>query len=200
MEYLNPINQLEQMLKRYQIALCILVVLLGIAIVAVPTLSRSGYCIVVEQDGLATLAETKPWKISAARIESFLKNYLSSRFEWSAETFSKSKENLKQLTSEAVYSKLKDSVASFEAIAQNQQARSHYVLEGFGFANAKRTIEARVTRIVRIKHLALSTPLVIRIFYEDTAVSQTNPFGLIVSGLEELEADEGGFTKEKGTQ
>lgn len=200
MEYLNPIKQLEHLIKRYQIALVVLALLLGIAIIAVPALSRSGYCIVVEQDGLATLAATKPWKVSAARVEGFLKSYLSARFEWTPETFSKSKETLKVFTSDAVYSKLKDSLASFESIAQNQQAKSHFILEGFGFANAKRRIEARVTRVLRIKHLGLSTPLVIRIAYEDVAVSQTNPYGLVVTGVEEVEAKEGDNSKENTDQ
>jgi hypothetical protein len=191
MEYLKPIEMLNQTIKRYHIGLLSLIILLGLSLIVVPEMTRNGNPLIVDTDAGAQVTHVSPWKLSVERINQFTKAYLTHRFEWAPETFSKEKSNLKVLVSDKVFAKLKESFVAFESLAQNQSAKSYYVLEDFGFANEKRIIEARVTRVLRIKDVALATPLSILINYDETSVTEANPFGLIVTAVKEVQLGSG---------
>ncbi len=187
MEYLRPIEQLKQLAKLYQVAILVLAGLLGISLVAVPSIVKKENPIVINEDSVARIAEVDPWKITTTRMEGFAKLYLLNRFEWNREDFSRKKEKLKSITTDSVYQKYKESFTQFEALAQNQAAKSYYVLEGFGFSNAQKKIEVRITRIIRIRNVGMATPLTVRLSYQETAVNAENPYGLIIDGIEESE-------------
>lgn len=187
MEYLKPIETLQDSLRRYQRIIYALCVVLAMSIVFVPALFTSGPYIIVDDDSIHRMLKSKPWEVSIARIESFTKQYLSHRFEWSSDSFHKKEASLKEYTDENVFKKLKDSLSSFKSMAQNQKAKCFYVFEGFGFSNSEKKIEAHITRVLRIGNLAASTPLVIKLLYRESSVSEANPYGLTITGVEETE-------------
>lgn len=187
MEYLQPVKTLENKISLYRKHLLAVYALLFVSVAIAPKLATEGNPILIRDGKMVRLAEKESWQTSVTRIEEFLNHYLATRFEWNETNFDQKREELKKITSEAVYSKLKDSLAAFEALNKSQKASSYYVLEGFGFSNEKHQIEARITRVLRIQKLALATPLVIQIEYRDRALKDGNAFGLSVSALNESE-------------
>ena len=185
MEYLKPIETLQRSIERYETLVTVLSVLLGISIIAVPMLFRNGPYVVSNQNSFSTVSQSEPWKLTPARMEGFTKLYLSSRFEWAPDNFQAKLSSLKEVTSEGVFKNLKNSNSSFQSIAQNDQARSYFVFEGYGFSNKERKIEAKITRVLRIKNTAAATPFVVRLSYQETSISELNPYGLVVTGVEE---------------
>lgn len=186
----SPVDQMRSTLKFYQGSLIGLLGILALSVLAVPVSMKKDQMIVVNREGIAEIKPNEPWKHTTTRIESFTKHYLSQRFEWNKTNFEVKKEILKHITSDAVFGRLKDSFTAFEALAQNQDASCYYVLEGFGFSNSQKKIEARITRILRVKNVGLATPLVIRISFQEAILSEANPYGLIIDGLEEVEVKE----------
>ena len=187
MEYLKPIEQLQASVKRYQVIVVALIAVLTLSILFTPIISKNGNPLVLVQDGMAELAETKAWQLSIYRIEGFAKAYASARFEWTADHFSKKTEILKSLVSRSVFQKMKTSVTAFQAIAEKQSGKSYFVWEGLGVSNLKKKIEIKLIRVILIKEVPLATPLTIRLSYEDTAITKENPYGLLISGIEEVE-------------
>ncbi len=133
------------------------------------------------------LSEVEPWKLSAARIEEFSRAYLSDRFAWSENDFADKVKNLAVITSPGVITKLKDSLLAFEALTHNQKAKSYYVLESFRFSNEDKKIDVQITRVIRIQAAALATPLDIEIDYSDAPLTAENPYGLVVTSVNERE-------------
>ncbi len=190
MEYLKPIETLQSSLKRAQKTIHILCALLAISIIGVPMLFRSGPYVITDSDSFYKVVKSKPWEVSTSRVEGFTKKYLTTRFEWSEETFSTKEDELKNITEESVFKKLKDSISSFKSISQNQKAKSYFTFEGYGFSNSDKKIEARITRVIRIKNIAAASPLIVRLSYQEVAVSEANPYGMTVTGIEEVEQTE----------
>lgn len=191
MEYLKPMEHLNQMLKLYKIGLAVLAMLLGIAIVLVPFTVARGNCTLVQQEGLVELAANAPWKIASFRIETFAKKYLSARFDFSTENAGTRKDALKNLVSEKVLQSLKSPLEADESLAKTQSAQSYYLLEerGLSYSNTKRIIEAKITRVVRVRNAAVATPMVVRLSFQEAPINTANPYGLIVDGLEELDPE-----------
>jgi hypothetical protein len=187
MEYLKPIETLEKSVSSYQKIIIALIVLVGVTATVISYLSRESNPVLVQIDSSINLAKVESWKLSAARMEAFTRAYLGSRFEWSETTFDQKKTMLATLTDAGIFSKLKDSVNAFEAIAKNQKAASYYILEGFWFSNTDHKIEARLTRVLRIQEAALATPLIVHLTYIDAPLTPENPYGLKVSALDESE-------------
>jgi len=187
MEYLKPIESLERNLnffRKLAVALVASVILLAIIL---PDIAKKSNPIVIKTAQSAVIAEVSSWDLSRERLERFTKMYLSDRFEWGPDNFENKRNALKELTSESVFSKLKSPISSFESLAKLQGARSYYVLEDFGFSNSKKTLQAQITRVIRIKSAALATPLRIVLNYDETSISDANPFGMTVVGLDEAE-------------
>lgn len=187
MEYLKPIEQLQQTTRRYQVVVLCLIAALALSITLVPIILRGANPLLVEEGGIAREIATKPWKLTVTRFEGFAKAYLADRFEWTVETFSARKTALSRVTTEPIFAKLKDSLSTFEQLASAQHAVSYFVLEGLGISNAKHVIEARIIRVIRIKSAAFATPLVIRLGYEEAAISEQNPYGLLINDIEEVQ-------------
>ena len=191
MEYLKPIETMQECINNYKKMLLALCFLLGVTIIAVPLIFRNGPYVVNDQESFLAVSKSQPWKITISRIEGFTKFYLSSRFEWSTDDFDKKSDQLKLITSDPVFKKLKDSLSSFKALAQNQGAKCYFVLEGYGFSNRDQKIEVKVTRVLRMKSAAFGTPLIVKLNYQETAVSETNPYGLTITGIDETDLSEG---------
>ena len=191
MEYLKPIEVLEQTIARYKTILYSLVALLGLSLILVPQIVKQSNPVIVKTKDGAILAPVSAWSNSIDRLEGYTNAYLAARFNWKPETIEEKKTELKNLTTDAVFSKLKESIAAFQSLAQNQQAKSYYVLEDFSVSNASQKIEIFATRIIRIKNVAAATPLHILISYQESAITQTNPYGLAISGIDESELTEG---------
>lgn len=187
MDYLTPLETQKNTIKRFQQFTFVILILLGIAMLAVPAIIGRGPVVVIDTQDYMHVVKSKPWNVTISRIEGFTKLYLSSRFEWVKNNFSEKKEVLSKVTDETIFKRLKDSIGSFESIATNQNGKSYYVLEGYGFSNEKRKIEARITRVLRMNNLAVATPFTVRLSYKETSVSESNPYGLVVDGLEEVE-------------
>lgn len=187
MEYLKPVEHLRQLARFYQALVFIMAGLLAISLVAVPSIVKKENPVVINEDNIARIAEAEPWKVTNARMDAFTRFYLSSRFEWTASEFAAKKHKLKSITTDSVYLKFKESFSQFEILTQTQNAKCYYAFEGFGYSNAQKKIEAHVIRVLRVHNLAMATALTVRISYEETAVSATNPYGLIVNGVEESE-------------
>jgi len=190
MEYLRPIETLQDSIRRYQKIVYALCAVLGMSIVFVPALFTSGPYVIVDDDSVHRMLKSKPWEVSVSRIESFTKQYLSNRFEWTQENFQQKEGLLKSYTDETVFKKLKDSLSSFKILAQNQKAKCFYVFEGYGFSNSDKKIEAHITRVLRMGAIAASTPLVVRLLYRETGISEVNPYGLQITGIEEVEVSD----------
>jgi hypothetical protein len=188
METFSVIDRLRSELRLYQRALIGCLVILAVSIVGVPAVLRSGPYVISDQGHFYQLARTKPWELTISRMEGFAKLYLSSRFEWNAENFTGKKAQLKSIMKEAVFNRFKDSLNSFEALAKSQSARSFYALEGFAFSNAKHVLEARVSRVLRIQTSGLVSPIVVRLSFEEVPVTESNPYGLQITGVEEVDA------------
>jgi hypothetical protein len=99
---------------------------------------------------------------------------------------------LQAIVNPVVFAKLHDSFASLSSISKAQSAKGFYVLEGWGFSNSEKKIEARIDRVIRIRNAAMVTPLTVRLIVEDSQLSDTNPYGLKIDSVEELEPQEGG--------
>lgn len=185
MEFNSMIESHRSQIRFYQL-LCIgLVATMTVLAVIVPSSLKTGPYIVNDSGAFFTVSRSEPWKVSVARIEGFLKLFLTSRFEWSNESFEQRKATLKQITTDKVLTNLKDSIASYSAIAKSQDAKSYYLLEGFRFAHEKHVIEAQVSRVIRVGATGVVTPLFLRLFYEDAPISEGNPYGLRVTAIEE---------------
>lgn len=187
MEYLKPIETLQNSLKGYQKMVVALLILLGVSIFAVPVLFKNGPYLIKDQESFFATSKSEPWKLTVGRIEGFTKLYIATRFEWTPENFKSKETTLKEVVSDSVFIKLKESLSSFRAIAQNQHASSFYVFEGYGFSNKEQKIEARITRVLRIKNVAIATPLIVRLKFQEVGVSETNPYGMNLIGIEESE-------------
>ena len=192
MEYLKPIESLEKNLRFYQQMTAALIGVITLIVIILPNAAKHSNPLLIKTDQSVSLAEVSSWNLSVDRLERFAKAYLSARFEWTADNFGKKKDSLKELTSESVFSSLKTPLTSFESLAQTQGAKSYYVLEDFGFSNAKKLIEAKITRVIRIKNAALATPLQITLTFDEASLSESNPFGLTVVGLDESEISSDG--------
>lgn len=185
MEYLQPIKTLEGKVTLYRNLLIATVAILIVALIAIPASVSQGNPVLVQSADRVTIAKNEPWNLSVLRIEEFLKQYIRSRFQWNEGNFDEQKKNLKSLVSDAVFTRLKDSLSAFESLNKNHKARSDFVLEGYGFSNEKHKIEARIIRVLHIGKVAAATPLTIQISYQDTAITPDNPYGLVVTGLTE---------------
>ena len=190
MEYLKPLEAVNTALKKYQTISFVLCGLLAISLLAVPAILSSGPFVIIDEGSYSRLTESKPWNLSVSRLEGFTKLYLSSRFDWNKDNFPEKSKVLTALTDSAVFSKLKDNLSSLEMLAKGQNARSFYVLEGFGYSQAQRRIEADVTRVIRIQNTAVATPLKIRIAFSEAGPNSVNPYGLKVVGVEETPISE----------
>ncbi len=185
MQYLKPIEVLEATVKRYQLTLFGLLGIIALCLVLVPSMVKNGNPLLITTDSAVELAHTTPWNLSVERFERFTKLYLADRFEWDKDNFDSKKTDLKTIVSTDVFTKLRESFTTFQSLGQTQGARSFYVLEDFGFSNSQNKILAKVTRVLRIQNVAVATPLEIHISFQESTVSQSNPYGLTVTSVEE---------------
>jgi hypothetical protein len=190
-EYIHPIRDLQGAVKRAHQAVLLLGILLGISIVGVPWALRQAPVVVLDQDGFSRIAQGKPWLLTTSRVEGFTKLYLASRFEWNQGDFDKKRDLLQDLVTPSVFVKLHDSLASLSSISKTQSAKCYYVLEGWGFSNADKKIEAHIDRVIRVRNAAIATPLTLHLTIQESQLSDTNPYGLKIDGVEELELQEG---------
>ena len=186
MEYLKPIEQLKARIKFDQGIIFFLLVLLGLLLIAVPLIFRGEPYLLAETETLPKVVRSAPWKLSSARIEGFSQAYLNARFQWETSSVQASRERMKGLTDDKVFSALKDSFGASEVLAANQKARSYYVLESPpAFSAAMDRLELSITRVLRIRNVALATPLTIRLGLSSAPLNEQNPFGLKITSLQE---------------
>lgn len=185
MEYLKPIETLQASLKKSKTTIYLLFALLAFVIGQGQFLLRDGPYIINQKDSLYSVSRAEPWKISETLIERFLNQYLDDRYAWAPENFRSQLSNLKELTDEGIYKKLKDGSSSFQSFAENDHGHSFYVLEGFCFSNKDRKIEAKVIRILKIKDAATAIPINLKLSYQNAAITEKNPYGLVVTSFEE---------------
>lgn len=190
MEYLKPLEAVNAALNKYQTISFFLCGLLALSLLAVPAILSSGPFVIIDEGSYSRLTESKPWSLNVSRLEGFTKLYLSSRFEWNKDTFPEKSKAIIALTDLSVFNRLKDNLNSLELLAKGQNARSFYVLEGFGYSQSQKKIEADITRIIRIQNTAVATPLKIRIAFSEAGPSSMNPYGLKVVGVEETPISE----------
>lgn len=188
MEYLKPIEQLKARNKFNQGVIYGLLVLVGLLLIGVPQIMKGEPFLLKTTDDLPSVVETEPWKLSVSRIEGFSHEYLEARFHWSQATIEKTKNRLKAITSDQVFAKLKDSASANEALAQNQKAESYYVLEHQAYSKTLDQAELHITRVIRIRDVALATPLVIRLSVKPAPITDQNRFGLVLDEVDEEEA------------
>ena len=187
MDFNNMVDSHRSQIKFYRASCLALIGVLALLAVVVPTSLKTGPYIIRESDTVSSVIQSEPWKVTAARIEGFLRLYLSNRFEWSKENVDQKRDAVRTLVTDGVAAKLKDSMVSYSTIAKAQNARAYYVLEGFRFSNERRLIDAQVSRIIRVGTTGVVTPLQIRLVYEDSAVSGQNPYGFRVNSIEEVD-------------
>jgi hypothetical protein len=187
MEYLRPLENLENKVALYRKVIIGLFSLLAIALVAVPQAARKSNPLLIRTEKGLVLSEVEPWKLSVARVEEFSKAYLADRFTWSESDFGQKRTQLSQITEPLVMTKLKDSLQAFEAMTHNEKARSYYVLEDFHFSNEQKKVSIQMTRVLRIRSAALSTPLRIELTYSEAPLTAENPYGLVIDTLNEQE-------------
>ena len=190
MDYLKPIEQLKSRIKFDQTVIFSLLVLLGVLLVAVPHVLKGEPYLIESIDGLPKTLSSQPWKLSQSRISGFSRAYLEARFHWRPETFGEARSHFSPITTEGVMARLKDSIAANQAIAQNQKAESYYILEREAYSKAMDVAELQITRVLRIRNVAIATPLLIKLNIQSTPLSELNPFGFVVSGLDEAEVRE----------
>lgn len=193
-DYIHPIRDMQGALTRSRHALYVLGALLALSILAVPWILRQGPVVVLDQDGFFRTAHSKPWQLTTSRLEGFARIYLAARWEWTSETFDERRKSLQEILVPELIPKLKDSLQGLESVAKLQHARSYFVLEGWGFSNEKRKVELRIIRVIRIRNAAISTPMMIHLVLQESPLTETNPYGLLVESLEESEVKEGGDT------
>jgi hypothetical protein len=181
MEYLKRIEAIEKGVSSKDRMIFALMALFGLFMIVIPQALKNSNPVVIQTQTGAEIATTTPWKLSEARIERFTNAYLAARFQWDAKSFVDQRKQLGILTDDAVLTKLK----AFEGLAQNQDARSYYVLESPPSWDGRQKIEAHVTRVLRIQSAALATPLVVRLSYMEAPVTPENPYGLRVTELDE---------------
>jgi hypothetical protein len=186
MEYLKPLNTLQEMVKRDQKIIYALCILLGVSLIGVPLLFKNGPYLVKDQESFSSVVKASPWKLTVTRLDEFCKFYLNTRFEWAPDNFKNKEDRLQQITSKVVYQKLKQSLTSFQSIADNEKARSYYILENDSFSNVDHKIEANVIRVLKIKNIAVATPYTVRLSFQESIVTEANPYGLILNGIEEV--------------
>ena len=190
MEYLKPIEQLKSRIKFDQGIIFGLLILIGLLLVAVPQILKGEPYLVQTTEDLPMLLKSKPWKLSQSRIEGFSREYLEARFHFSPATFDGKKERLKEIVGGPIFSKLRDSMATNEALAVNQKAESYYTLESESFSSALDQAELHLTRVLRIRSAALATPLIVRLSLKPAPVTERNPYGFMIGELIEEEARE----------
>jgi hypothetical protein len=190
MEFNNMLESLRAQIKFYQVLSLLLIGVLAVLAVIAPASIQLGPYVIQDSNGYAAVTRSEPWKLTVSRVEGFLKLFLSTRYEWSKDGFDQKKEALNSLVTDAVAAKLKDSVVSYGTFAKAQDARAFFILEGFRFSNEKHVIEAQISRIIRVGTTGVVTPLFLKISYEDTSVSNMNPYGLRVKAIEESEASQ----------
>jgi hypothetical protein len=188
MEFQSMIDEHRSQTRFYRLALMALIAALVILSIVVPASIKRGPYIVQDSQGLYAVTRSEPWKLTVSRLEGFLKLYLTARFDWSKDTAPKRKDLLRKLVSEKAYASMKESVTSLSVLTSTQKGRVFFVLEGYRFANQKKLIEAKVSRIVRVGNAGVVTPLTIRLTYEEVTVSEDNPYGLQVKSVEEFES------------
>ena len=185
MDYLKPIEQLKSRIKFDQGVIFSLLVLLGVLLVAVPHVLRGEPYLVEAVDGLPQVLRSEPWRLSTSRISGFARAYLKRDSTGPPRPSPRAALVLEKLTTEAVFSKLKDTVSISEALAQNQKADSFYVIEREAYSKAMDGAELQATRILRIRNTAIATPLLIKLTIDAAPITDQNPYGFVVSGLEE---------------
>ena len=188
MDYLKPIEQLKARIKFDQGIIFGLLVLFGLLLIVVPQILKGEPFLLKTTDDLPTIVQSQPWRLSVSRMESFSHEYLEARFHWSAVTQAKARDRLKVVAGDTIFAKLKDSLAANDALAQNQKAESYYALEHQTFSNLLDAGELHITRILRIRNVALATPLTIRFAVKQAPVTDQNPYGLVLDELDEEEA------------
>src|SRR5579885_2285966 len=114
-DYIHPIRDLQGSLKRSHQALMILGALLAITIIAVPMILHSGPVVVVDEGTFSRTVKSRPWDLTFSRVEGFTRQYLASRWNWSAEDFPTKRANLADLLVPATFAKLKDSFSTLES-------------------------------------------------------------------------------------
>jgi hypothetical protein len=187
MEYLTPLENREKRIARDKKIIIGLFALLAVAIGLVPEIVKTSNPLLIRTEKGIVLSEVEPWKLSVARTEEFSRAYLSDRFAWSDADIIDKRKSLSAVTTPEVLSKLKDSLQAFEVMAHNQKARSFYVLEEFHFSNEDKKIVVVITRVLRIQSAALATPIRIEISYRDAQLTPENPYGLVVTSVDERE-------------
>ena len=187
MQYLKPLDDLEKKIAYSNKIIIGLFFLLAVAIGLTPQIVKKSNPLLIRTEKGIVLSEVEPWKLSVARVDEFSRAYLSDRFLWSDADFSDKRKNLSVITDPQAMVKLKDSIQAFESMARNQKAKSYYVLEDFHFSNDERKITLQITRVLRIQSAALSTPLAIDISYREAPLSAENPYGLVVTAIDERE-------------
>lgn len=188
MEFQSMINDHRNQITFYR-RLCLgLIAALSFIAIVVPLTMSAGPYIVRDSENLYSVSKAQPWKLTVSRMEGFLRLYLSGRFDWTKENFGERKALLKEILSEPAFQKMKDSLLSLEILSKNQGARSFFILEGYQFSNERKIIEAKVSRVLRVGTTGVVTPLVVRIYFDDAAMTEKNPYGLRIKSLEEGEA------------
>lgn len=185
MDYLKPIEQLKSRIKFDQSVIFSLLVLIGVLLIAVPHILKGEPYLVESVDGLPQILKSEPWRLSTSRIGGFSRAYLEARFHWSPESVAHARSQFAPLTTDTVFGKLKDSLTANEVIAQTQRADSFYVIEREAYSKSMDAAELQVTRILRIRNVAIATPLLIKLSLQTAPISDQNPYGFVVSGLEE---------------
>lgn len=187
MEYLKPIEALEQEVNRNKVIFYILAGLLAIAITILPKVVRESNPLLINTPDGVLLANVSPWGLSAKRFDQFTDAYLAARFSWTPETLNQTKLDLKAITAPQVMIKMKDSFVYSDSLAQTQKAKSFYVREDYQVSSTGEKIEIWATRILRIKNVGIATPLHLILSYQEAPITKENPYGIVVSGVEEIE-------------
>lgn len=190
MDYLKPLEQLKSRIKFDQSIIFSLLVLIGVLLIAVPHVLKGEPFLVEAVDGLPQILKSEPWRLSTSRISGFSRAYLESRFHWSPEGVGQARTRIAALATDAVFGRLKDSLAANEAIAQNQKAESFYVIEREAYSKAMDRAELQITRVLRVRNAAIATPLIVKLNIAAAPITNQNPYGLVVSGVEEVAASD----------
>ena len=196
MNYQNKLETDQKQILFYRWLCLALVATVGVQEI-LSSIDKGPY-FVKENDSFFTVSRSEPWKLTVERVRNFLNLYLKGRMEWSKEDFESKRSLLSEISSEAVQSKLKDSLVTFEAMAKSQDMRSFYVVEGYRVSNERRIIEATVSRVIRIGTTGVVTPIRVIICYDESAITENNPYGLKVISLDESEIKSGSDPKAAG--
>jgi hypothetical protein len=184
-----PNEALHQKLLIFKVLALMLFAITLFTIIAVPLGQKSAGTVVVHLGDDLRLERAEVWKLTPLRYEEFLKKYVSLRFQWEKGDVAESQTRIKAMVDPEVEKKIRDSARAFEELAKNQDAKSYVLFTPgtFAFSNTAQTMEMRVIRVIKIRSVAVATPLIVRMKVKNVALTTENPFGLQVTDLEEVE-------------